>query len=368
MVRYSPRSKITPHFAKFCYCPKLVDKLCFPSKRTRGGVVAARANSPADHLSERYGISMKILDMPRSSRNGLAAKRMNARPSDNPSPAIPQSTPRRRRGIAAKHRQALLGARDLQQHRELMNDGRLKSGRAGAYVYYVCKGQQRPRLFVVPRDPRTLAQQRSRARFGAASRTWSAAGPLTDQQRQAWRIEGAKTRSRPRLFTSGKLTGQQAFVGRNCAKSQREHSLLLKPAKGEPPNQANQPRKLALIAKISQFQRVTESTWDRHRTYTGALPWHYRHNMPHAKPYPCGRKPRIDPDEPRFAGLNSGLAAPFFESPPGAPIPAIGKCRFQQSLSVSICVHLWLSSLSGFAVIQSTPQFETCNFRPSAHC
>ena len=92
-----------------------------------------------------------------------------------------------------------------------VHDGRLKSGRIGPYVYYVREGHQHRRLYVVPRDPRTPAQQRSRSIFGAASVTWSANGPLTDQQRNAWRAEGAKTRSRPRLGTSGKLTGQQVL-------------------------------------------------------------------------------------------------------------------------------------------------------------
>jgi len=62
--------------------------------------------------------------------------------------------------------------------------------------------------------PRTPAQILSRAALTAASKAWSQNGRLKEEQRQAWRGAGAKIQSRPRLFQSGPLTGQQLFVGR----------------------------------------------------------------------------------------------------------------------------------------------------------
>ena len=244
--------------------PKTSFRPMLSSKRIRGGIVIAGGNSPAGHPSERH-LSMNILDLPQNGQLGLSPEPMNIGPKRKLNIASPQSTPRRRRGRAAKGRMPVLGAKDLQLHRELMNDGRLKSGRAGAYVYYVREGRQQSRLYVVPRDPRTPAQQRARARFGAASRTWSAIGPLTNQQRESWRCEAAKTRSCPRLGTSGMLTGQQAFVGRNCARNQREHDMLLEPAKGEKQTQASQPHPPVLVMEVKHSQKVTQSTWDQHR-------------------------------------------------------------------------------------------------------
>ena len=172
---------------------------------------------------------MKTLDMPQTGQPGLTARPIMVRPSDHTSPPIPPGITHPGRSSAPKRRIPALRPSDLQLHHQLINDGRLKSGRMGAFVYYVWAGQQHWRRHSVPQDPRTPAQRRSRARFGAASRTWSTNGPLTEKQRDAWRAEGTKTRSRPRLGTSGKLTGQQAFVARNCARAQPEHSMLLDP-------------------------------------------------------------------------------------------------------------------------------------------
>ena len=124
---------------------------------------------------------------------------MNVRPKGNTGPAFPHSTPRGKRGLVPRGGKALLGAKDLELHEQMKKDGSLKSGRGGAYVYYVRKGRQRWRRYVVPRDPRTAAQQRSRAIFSAASKTWSADGALTDEQRDAWYAQGANKRSRWRF-------------------------------------------------------------------------------------------------------------------------------------------------------------------------
>lgn len=190
----------------------------------------------------------------------VSLKDMSVGSKSNTGPAVLQRKPRRRRGIVPKGGKAFLGARDKKLHNQLKKDGSLKSGRAGAYVYYVRKGRQCWRRCVVPRDPRTPAQQRLRARFGAASKTWSADGTLTDEQRHAWYTQGTKTRSRKRLGTSGKLTGQQAFVGRNCAKGHREGGMLLDPHEREMNNPETKAHKPELIAKVAQSQRVTQSS------------------------------------------------------------------------------------------------------------
>jgi hypothetical protein len=149
----------------------------------------------------------------------------------------------------------------------LKRDGRPKSGRAGAYVYYMRKDRQCWRRYVVPKDPRTAAQRRSRVVFGTASKTWSADELLTDEQRDAWYAQGAKTRSRSRLGSSGKLTGQQDFVGRNCAKGQRERGVRMEPRKPEQKKGERKAQKPVLIAEAPQPQIVTQSTWGTRRAF-----------------------------------------------------------------------------------------------------
>jgi hypothetical protein len=193
---------------------------------------------------------------------------MNVVPTRHKGPAFRRSKTRCKRGIVPRGGKAPLGVRDRQLHEQLKKDGSLKSGRSGAYVYYVRKGQQRWRRYVVPRDPRTLAQQRSRAIFSAVSKTWSEDGTLTDGQRDAWYAQGAKKQSRARLGSSGKLTGQQDFVGRNCAKGQRGHGVLFHPLKPEKNPEASKARKPELIVEVTQAQMVMRSTWGTRRAYT----------------------------------------------------------------------------------------------------
>jgi hypothetical protein len=97
----------------------------------------------------------------------------------------------------------------------------LKSGRSGAWVYYVSNGKQCRRLYVVPKDPRTPSQLERRAAFGAASHAYSHSPELTEEERRAYRVAGKKVRSRPRLGQSGPLTGQLYYVARSCEKPER---------------------------------------------------------------------------------------------------------------------------------------------------
>ena len=59
----------------------------------------------------------------------------------------------------------------------------LRSGRCGDWIWYVRGGRRHRRRYTRPRDPRSTAQRRLRARFKAASRSYSRS--LTQSQREA---------------------------------------------------------------------------------------------------------------------------------------------------------------------------------------
>ena len=80
---------------------------------------------------------------------------------------------------------------------------------------------------------------------------------LTAEQRDAGYAEGANKRCRRRLGDSGRLTGQQDFVGRNCAKGQRERGVLFNPLKPEKNQEVSKAHKPELITE------VTQSSWLR---------------------------------------------------------------------------------------------------------
>jgi hypothetical protein len=88
---------------------------------------------------------------------------------------------------------------------------------------------------------------------------------MTHEQRRAWYAHGARTRSHPRLGSSGPLTGQQDFVGRNCAKAQRERSLRLEPLEQKHKKGESKAQKPASVAEARQSQIVTRSTWRTRR-------------------------------------------------------------------------------------------------------
>ena len=144
----------------------------------------------------------------------------------------PREDPRGRRRAVSGRLAAALEARYLALHAQLIADNRPMSGRAGGHVYYWAYGRLCWRRHVVPKDPRTPAQQSSRAAFGASSRAWSENQALTREHRDAWRADAAKLKTRPRLAQSGPLTVQQHYVGRNAVKGRWGLPLLLEPAKG----------------------------------------------------------------------------------------------------------------------------------------
>ena len=78
---------------------------------------------------------------------------MNNRPKTSGGPAFPQRKRRRKRGIVLTGGKAPLGAKELERHARLIAEGRSMSGRSGSYVYYMRKGRQRWRRYIIPRDP-----------------------------------------------------------------------------------------------------------------------------------------------------------------------------------------------------------------------
>src|ERR1035437_715220 len=70
-----------------------------------------------------------------------------------------------------------------------------KSGRCGKFVFYMRGRRLCRRLYVVPRNVRTAARRRTRGAFGAIAKAWGKR--LTEEQRQAWIVAGAKVESHP---------------------------------------------------------------------------------------------------------------------------------------------------------------------------
>jgi hypothetical protein len=245
---------------------------------------------------------------------------MNGRPIAQGVPAVPQRRQRGRPRTARWGRKSALGVKELELHARHRADGSLKSGRGGGYVYYTFRGRQCWRRYVVPKDPRTLPQLRSRAVFRAISKAWSESRRLTDEVRAAWYAAAEKVQSRPRLGQSGPLTGPLLFVGLNCVGEQTGREMLWEPPEpnahtagakrqeAESASQATQlqyatrsasalPRCCAtnttrqrrnsrgcatesqdtiISSQVAQPQRVARPTWERPQTATGVPPWQCR--------------------------------------------------------------------------------------------
>ena len=190
--------------------------------------------------------------------------------------AVPQKRRRRKRGIVPLGGQAPLTPKELELHAQLVADGRLKSGRCGAFDYYVRNGKQCWRRHTVPKDPRTPAQQCCRTRFAASSKAFSEADMLTKAQRDEWSADAAKRNSRPRLGQSGPLTSQQDYIGRNCTSKQRDSELLLRPPQPDLEKVERHGVRPELTSQVLQYQLVTRSTSERYYGATVLLPCCYR--------------------------------------------------------------------------------------------
>jgi len=88
-----------------------------------------------------------------------------------------------------------------------------RSGKRGSTVSLHTPYGQAERRLVVPKNPRTPAQQRVRSTLGQISSCWRG---LADDQRAGWITAAAKASSHPRLGQSGHLTGCQLFIKINC--------------------------------------------------------------------------------------------------------------------------------------------------------
>ena len=140
-------------------------------------------------------------------------------------------------------------------------DKTLRSGRCGDWIWSVKNGRQIRRLWTQPRDPRTPLQLQCRARLAAASKRYSQG--LPDGQRDACIAAGARLQSRPRLFQSGPLTGQQYWVRQQCAGK----AAVDAPSAGT-------------VAKPRQTKGIPASTWEHHRCAAVVLPWQCRRTPP----------------------------------------------------------------------------------------
>jgi hypothetical protein len=102
-----------------------------------------------------------------------------------------------------------------------------KSGRCGQYVFYMRRRKLCRRRYVIPRNVRTAARRRTRGAFGDIAKAWGER--LTEEQRLAWVASGAKVKSHPRLWQSGRLTGEMHFEGINSARARIGRAMLLWP-------------------------------------------------------------------------------------------------------------------------------------------
>jgi hypothetical protein len=190
---------------------------------------------------------------------------MSATPVSQIISADPHKDPRGRRRPVGYDRAAPLKPIDLETHKQLLGAHQIMSGRCRGYVYSWRKGKLHKRRYVVPKDPRTPTQQRSRAAFGAASKAWSENNTLTQEQRDAWYAEAAKIKSRPRLGQSGPLTAQQHIVGSNSLKERWGLQLLLEPPGWEKKKLEARMQNTQSSAQVPQPQRVVRPTWEPRR-------------------------------------------------------------------------------------------------------
>jgi hypothetical protein len=180
------------------------------------------------------------------------------------------------------------------------------SGRSGPFVYYMRKGRLCWRRYVVPEDPGTARQRRSRAAFRAASKAWSQDQPLTDKQRDAWYADGAKRQSRPRLGQAGPLTGQQNYIGRNSTRKQRDYQLLSRPPQQGQAKAKHKRLKSELAVQVSKYQPITRSTSGTRRAHTVAAPSIRRGHKGYAKKSKASQLIPQMPRLQRFTRSTSG--------------------------------------------------------------
>jgi hypothetical protein len=256
--------------------------------------------------------------------------------------AVPHRDPRGRRRPVGWYRAAVLEPRYHQLHAQLVAEGKPMSGRCGGYVYSWYNGRLHWHRYVVPKDPRTPAQRRSRAAFGTGSKAWSENQPLTEEQRDAWYTEAAKIKCSPRLGLSGFLTAQQYFVGSNCLKQRWGLPLLLEPPKRERKKTERRKQNTEFSAQVQQPQRVVRPTWEPRRACAAPAP-----SLRGAAKGRTGRPTALR--VPIQVTHYQALTRPSSERPhtPSVPLPVHRQC---QALSArradSISLHQRSSTLA----------------------
>ena len=199
--------------------------------------------------------------------------------------------------VVPRHPAPALEAWYRQLHAQILGERRPVSGRAGRFVYYWAYGRLCWRAYVVPKDPRTAVQRRSRAALGAASKAWSESRLLTQQQRAAWRAAAANTKSAPRLGQSGRLSAQQSYVAQNSLKERWGLPLLLDPPPGGRKNSEGRRQKPDSAAQAQQHQAVAPSRITHHPSSVAALRRVDASRSPSQAPLP---QPLTRPSSDRF--------------------------------------------------------------------
>lgn len=223
-------------------------------------------------------------------------------------------------------RDAPLPARYLQLHAQLIADPKPMSGRCGGYVYSWHNGRLHWHRYVVPKDPRTPPQQRSRAAFATASRAWSKNQWLTAEQRDAWHEDAAKIKCRPRLGPSGFRTAQQHFVGSNSVKERYGLDLLPEPPKRKPYAARGREDKVELILQVEDTQWLARSPSSTHRGPAVSL------QSPHRVTDRCAGKPTGHPVPSQvllFQHLTRASSEPLHTSAGPTPL----HCRWESRSS-----------------------------------
>ena len=85
-----------------------------------------------------------------------------------------------------------------------------RTGKLASVVFYPSRFGQCARTRTIPRDPKTERQNRMRAIFGSASRSWGVA--LSEDQRLRWVAAAQAVPSHPSLAQYSYLSGQQFHV------------------------------------------------------------------------------------------------------------------------------------------------------------
>jgi len=230
--------------------------------------------------------------------------------------------PRGRRRAKGYDRAAPLSPLDRARHRQIMDEGKIISGRFGGYVYAWRKGKVQPRRYVIPRDPHTPAQLRSRAAFRKASKAWSESQSLTEELRSKWYAAAAKVQCRPRLTPPGRRTAQQHFVGTNSLKERWGLPLLLQPPEQEEKHAERRKQNTEAAPQVPQPQKPKPASSDPRRTCTGPSPDPHR-----AAKGRAGRPSALR--VPIQVAHSTALTRPASDRPHTPSIPLPVRCRCQ---------------------------------------